>query len=196
MLFRSPSVSVATAPLVYVKNLATGAWGGPYRGWDARCLLVHDGQLYFGANDGTIRRAEVGGYDLDMPYTGLIGFAWDHLGTPGYTKTLKQARADFVTTQPFAVQLSASVNYVSFFPAPPNATLDAIPASVFDIGRWDVAVWDGGTEQFPKSTRWMSIGVSGDIFSMQIQIPIGSVNTPSAELTILHLTYEQGGLTV
>jgi len=191
-----PSVSVSTAPLVYVKNLATGAWGGPYKGWDARCMLVHNRQLYFGANDGTIRIAEIGGRDGTMPYTGLIGFAWDHIGTPGYTKTVKQARADFITTQPFAVQISASVNYVSSFPSPPNATTDAIPTSLFDVGLWGEAIWDGGTALFPKSTRWVSIGTTGDIFSMQIQIPIGATETPSAELTILHLTYEQGALTV
>lgn len=191
----TPVTSSSTPPINFIKNLQTGAWAR-YTGWDMRTLLVFNEQLYFGCNDGTIRTAQITGYDLDMPYTPTMGFAWDHMGNPGFRKTIRQARAEFRTKAPFAFLVSASTDYVSVFPTPPAVSPDTNPSSLWDVGLWDSALWDGGTVYVPKTTRWVSIGVSGDIFSMQLQVPVGYVDTPSAELTMIHITAEQGALTV
>lgn len=190
-----PVVSALTPPRPFVANLQTGKWC-EYTAWDTRCMVVHNGQLYFGCNDGTIRAAEISGYDLDMPYTYQIAMAWDHLGSPGFTKTVRQAKAEFLTTRPFNVLISASTDYTQEFPIPPNSYLDADPASLWDIGRFDIAVWDSGEVPVRQTTRWTSVGRTGEVFSMEIQIPIGSVNTPDIEMTVLHWTNEQGGLVV
>lgn len=190
-----PVVSDVTPPRPFVGNLQTGAWC-EYSAWDTRTVIIHDGQLYFGCNDGTVRLAEVSGYDLAMPYTYQIAYAWDHLGSPGFTKTVTQAKAEFLTSRPFSVLMSASVDYTQGFPVPPAVEADNEPASLWDVGLWDVALWDQGEAQVRRTTRWQSIGRTGEIFSMEIQVPIGSVNTPNAELTILHFLNEQGGLVV
>lgn len=190
-----PVVSTATDPITFVKNLQTGAWSR-YTGWDTRCLVIHNEQMYFGGNDGTIRTAEVTGYDMDMPYTGTMGMAWDHMGTPGFRKTVLQARGLFITATPFTFILSASTGFTSIFPAPPSVLPDTTPSSLWDIGLFDSAVWDAGQVQYPKTTFWQQIGMSGDIFSMQLQIPIGYADTPTAELIMIDFTSMQGGLTV
>lgn len=190
-----PVASAATPPRPFVANLQTGKWC-EYSAWDTRCMVVHNRQMYFGCNDGTVRAAEVSGYDLDMPYTYQIAMAWDHNGQPGYTKTIKQAKAEFLTTRPFSVLISASTNYSQEFPIPPNSIPDNEPASLWDVGLWGQAVWDGGEYPVRQTTNWQSVGRTGEIFSMEVQIPIGSVNTPDIEMTVLHWTTEQGGLVV
>lgn len=190
-----PVTSSVTPPRPFVANLQTGKWC-EYSAWDTRCFAIHNGQLYFGCNDGTVRTAEVSGYDLDQPYTYQVAMAWDHLGPPGFIKTVRQAKAEFLTSRPFNVLLSASVDYTQNFPIPPNIMADPTPASLWDIGLWDSAIWDAGEIPVRQTTRWNSIGTTGEIFSMEIQIPIGSVNTPDAELTVLHWTAETGGLVV
>lgn len=178
-----------------VGNLQTGAWS-MYYGWPMRCSTIHNEQMYFGCNDGTVRIAELTGRDLDQPYTARIAYAWNHMGQPGNVKTVVQAKADFLTTFPVAIQISASTGYIIEFPSAPNVAMDNAPASLWDVGLWDQSVWDGGTVAVPKSTRWQSVGVSGEIVAMQLQIPIGSVNTPDAELVIMNVTVQQGGLVV
>lgn len=184
-----PVVSEVTPPRPFVANLQTGKWC-EYSGWPMRCMVEHNGQLYFGCDDGTVRAAEVSGYDLDQPYTYQIAIAWDHLESPGFIKTVRQAKAEFLTARPFNVLLSASVNYTQSFPNPPNILADPIPDSLFDVGLWDQSVWDGGDMATRQTTNWMSIGTTGEIFSMEIQIPIGNANTPNTELTIIHYTAE------
>ena len=190
-----PVTSPQNEPINFTGNLQTGAWS-LYSGWGMRCQAIHNDQMYFGRNDGTIRIAEVTGYDLTEPYTAQVAYSWSHLGSPGYTKTVVQAKADFLTSYPFAVQISASTGYQVMWPSPPNIAIDNSPASVFDVGLWDVARWDEGAVAFPKSTRWVSVGQTGEIFAMQLQIPVGSVNTPDAELIMLNMTLERGGLVV
>jgi hypothetical protein len=190
-----PVTSSVTPPRPFVANLQTGKWC-EYSAWDTRCMVVHNRQMYFGCNDGTVRTAEVSGRDLDQPYTYQLAFAWDHLGQPGFTKTVRQAKAEFLTTRPMSVLISASTNYSQAFPIPPNSTADNEPDSLWDVGLWDVAVWDFGVMPVRQTTMWQSVGRTGEIFSMEIQVPVGSVNTPNCELTVLHWTADSGGLIV
>lgn len=190
-----PVVSDVTPPRPFVANLQTGKWT-EYTAWDTRCMVVHNRQLYFGCNDGTVRTAEVSGRDLDLPYTFQVAMAWDHLGSAGFIKTVRQAKAEFLTTRPFNVLISASTDYMQDFPTAGNAADDSEPSSLWDVGLFDVALWDSGETAVRRTTRWQSVGRTGEIFSMEIQIPIGSANTPNIEMTVLHFTNEVGGLVV
>lgn len=186
-----PVTNLLQDKLTFVGNLKTGALS-IYEGWDNRCFAVHNGLLYFGCNDGTIRLAESGGRDLDMPYNGQVAFAWDHLGSPGYTKSVKQAQAIWNTTRPFSYRLSASVDYNQVFPIAPNAVPDGGPDSLWDVGLWDEAMWDSGTVMYNVRSRQISIGRTGQVFSMEIQVPVDGVNTPNVELVMLYSTSTQG----
>lgn len=190
-----PVVSAVTPPRPFVANLQTGKWC-EYTAWDTRCMVVHNRQMYFGCNDGTIRSAEVSGRDNGFPYTYQVAMAWDHLGSPGFIKTVRQAKAEFLTSRPVSVLISASTDYTQEFPIPPNATNDSTPSSLWDVGLWNVAQWDSGDVPVRQTTRWQSVGRTGEIFSMEIQIPIGSANTPDVEMTVLHWTSDTGGLVV
>lgn len=187
-----PVVNDVQEKLTFGGNLKSGALF-IYDGWDNRCFTIHNGQMYFGCNDGTVRAAEVGGTDNGMPYQAQAAFAWDHLGIPGTTKSVKQAQAVFNTTRPFSFRLSASVDYDQQFPISPNVIPDTTPSSLWDIGLWDVALWDAGEVQYSVYTRQNSIGRTGRVFSMQLQVPVNGVNTPNIELVMLLHTTQQGG---
>lgn len=190
-LVNVPVTSPGQEAMTIVGNLKTGAIS-LFSGWDNRCFAVHNRQLYFGANDGTVRLAEVGGTDNGLPYTAQAAFAWDHLGTPGFKKAMKQAKAVFQSDKPFAYRLSASVDYNQLFPIPPNALPDTQPDSLWDVGEFDVALWDAGTSLFTTTTRQRSIGKTGEVFSMELQVPVNSVNTPRVELVLMFHTTSQG----
>lgn len=181
--------------MTIVGNLKTGAIS-TYTGWDNRCFGVHNRQMYFGCNDGTVRLAEVGGTDNGMPYTAQTAFAWDHLGSPGWTKSVKQAQAIWNTTRPFSFRLSASVDYNQQFPVSPNVVPDTNPASLWDAGLWDQALWDDGEVRYNVRSRQLSIGRTGLVFSIEVQVPVNGVNTPNIELVSVYHTTVYGGYAV
>lgn len=179
-------------PMTIVGNLTTGAIS-TYEGWDNRCFGIHAGQLYFGCNDGTVRIAEVGGSDNGMPYVAQAAFAWDHLGAPGWTKSIKQAQAIWNTSRPFAFRLSASTDYNQTFPIAPNTLPDNTSSSLWDTGLWDRARWDSGEVIYNVRSRQVSIGRTGLVFSMEIQVPVNGPSTPKIELVSIYHTAVPGG---
>lgn len=180
----------------FVVNLETGAWA-KYTGWNTRCITVHDDQVYFGSNDGRVRRAEVGGYDdVDTPYVSTYVGAWDHLNSVGVQKTILQSRAVFITASEFDPKLSISADYEVITPSAPNAASTSGSPGVWDVGLWDVSKWDSGLTYYTVNTRWSSIGQSGFVVAPQIQVTSGVSTTPTAELVLFELTYRNGGLVV
>lgn len=193
----TPVTSTATPPITFIKNLQTGAWSR-YTNWDNRCVIVFNNQMYFGTNTGTVHAAEIGGYDVDQPYTMQLAYAWNHLGTFGSMKTVMQVRAELLTSYPVAVRITNSTEYVVNWPSPPNVDPDTIPASVYDIGLYDSAVFDAGTVQMPKTTHWITPtgSLSGRVHSLGVQIPVGGTNTLDTELLSLVATVDMGALVV
>lgn len=190
-----PVTAPQQTPTTFTGNLKTGAMS-TYSGWDNRCFAIHNGQLYFGCNDGTVRAAEVGGNDNGMPYTAQTAFAWDHLGIPGVTKAMKQAEAVFTNDEPFAFRLGASVDYKQRFQTAPNAVANNTPNSLWSTGLWGIALWGSGTTETTTPTRQQSIGRTGKVFSLDLQVPINQVNTPDIELIEVRHTSQQGGYAV
>lgn len=180
----------------FVVNLETGAWA-KYTGWNTRCLILHDDQVYFGSNDGRVRRAEVGGYDdVSTPYVSTYVGSWDHLGAVGSIKAVKQARAVFRTSVAFAPKISMSKDYTVSLPAPPNAEAGTEAPGIWDSGIWDFSKLDAGLTYYTVNTRWGSIGQTGFAAAPQIQVTNGDIVPPTAELVIFEVTYEMGGLVV
>lgn len=180
-----------TPPWCYVVNLETGAWT-KRTGWNTRCMTLHNGFVYFGTNDGTVKQAEITGSDDGEIYNAIAVLAWDHLKAPGFEKTIVSARAQFTTQNQFIPQVSVSVDYAVSLPSPPNVSTDFDSPGIWDVGVWDVAEWDTGITPAAYNTRWVSVGQSGYVVAPQVQVSCGSVTTPSAELVIIDVLYERG----
>lgn len=184
-----------TPPWCYAVNLETGAWT-KITGWNTRCLVLHNDQVYFGTNAGTLQVADTGGTDDgELIYYTYIGQN-DHLGSVGQLKTIRQARAIFRTKNEFTPQISVSTDYVISLPTPPDAAASSGASGVWDVGVWDEARWDTGSNYYTVTTRWISIGTTGFVHAPQVQVTSGSVAAPSAELITFEVTYEPGGTVV
>lgn len=188
-----PVVSAGTPAISFVVNLETGAWC-KYTGWDTRCLALHNDQLYFGTNLGTIVSAEVTGADQGALYVSVFVGHMDHLGMIGRSKVVKQARATFRTLSSFIPQVSAATDYSVMLPTPPSAGAPDATSNAWDVALWDVATWDAAGSFYTVSTKWVTIGRSGYAHAPILQVTNGSPAAPSAELIMLEMTYEPGAL--
>jgi hypothetical protein len=176
----------------YVINLLTGAWAR-YTGWDAHCLAYHDGRVFFGTSDGRVMQAEVGGSDDGRIYECRYAGAFEILSGLG-TKHLLQAQDTWTYQRDFSSRLTFSTDYELEWPAAPNAIASA-EQDVWDQGRWDNAKWDSfGTDRIRK--EWHSIGRTGQSAAPVVQITCGGLGAPAAELALITLTYENGGVVV
>jgi hypothetical protein len=176
-----------------VCNLETGAWAR-FTGWDTRCMAFHRNYGYFGTNTGEVYQMEVGGKDGALPYTAVYVGQFDHLGQPGATKTVNQARAAYIAKSPFISKVSASVNYAVVLPSAPSSVAN-YTVDEWDSGLWDVAKWDSEASE-SYSSEWVSIGRTGYSFAPQIQMTFGITPFPRVELVALEMTYSGGGVVV
>lgn len=196
LIVSQPRTTVYDDSQALVANLQTGAWCR-FAGPDVRCLSLHKNHAYFGANDGRVYRFEDGGSDDGAAYTCTYVGQFDHCGAISQTKSASQARATFISADPFTPQLSASANYRVDTPAAP-ASADEYAKSEWDFALWDIALWDG-VEEFPISTQWLSIVGSGFTLAPQVQVTFGVTPKPNVELVSFEMTYHlplAGGVVV
>ena len=193
MVVTNPTVSTSTADQCFAANLQSGAWAR-FTGWDARSLAVHDGQLYFGDSSGQIFKAEISGKDGSNSYTCTYVGGFEGLGSTGAYKTCTLARATFKAAREFNPLLSLSVDERVVLPSPPSAAT-VTAGDEWDLAQWDVAQWDASFEA-SVTKRWNSVAGSGASVAPQVQITSGSTVAPDAELLVLDVTYETGGVVV
>lgn len=180
---------------VYAVNLETNAWA-KYTNWDAWCLVEHDGSVYFGTSDGKVMLAEATGFDDGkLIYHKYLGHP-DHLGMIGQYKTVKQARVISKSNYTPQFRVGVTVDYSEVISSPPNASVIDVPTDLWDLGRWDQALWDNGLKPRPYSTGWVSVGRSGYTHALALQLTSGQLLPPVAEVVIAECTYEVGGLVV
>ena len=177
----------------FVVNLETGGWA-KFTGWNTRCIAHYDGYGYFGTNDGTIHKMEVGGSDNDEPYVCTYIGLPDHMNTPGVHKVIHSMRSTFRASGPFNAKVSASVNYRVQLPTPPSSIAD-YTTDEWDSGLWDQAIWDSaGTVD--SSSIWASVGRSGSVISPQVQVTCAVTPFPRVELIASDVIYETGNVMV
>lgn len=194
-LVSTPTTNTGQSDQCYIVNSETGAWC-KRSGWGMRCTAYHDGLVYFGTNDGRVLIADTGGTDDGANYQCVSVLAWDHLGAVGNEKTVLMARGQFLAATPFNPLISASVDYSIDLPVPPNVSTEPSSANTWDAGLWDEARWDSGSTPLPINTLWSSVGVTGIVAGVQLQITNGRTETPNVELVIIDLIYELGELVI
>jgi hypothetical protein len=150
---------------------------------------------WFGTQDGKIYEMEVGGNDDGLPYTAAYAGAFDHLDTPGRTKTVTMARTIFRTASPAIPRVSCSKNYATALPSAPSSPAN-YTTDEWDSGEWDQAQWDAGVAQSLFNSEWVGIGQTGYVISPQVQLTFGITPLPRVELVAFDLAYEDGGVIV
>ncbi len=185
-----------TAPnqddICLVCNLQTGAWAR-FTNWQTRCMALYSGRGYFGTNDGLVYEMEASGSDDGSPYTAIYSGGFDHLDTPGRTKTVTMARAIFRAATPVIPKVSCIKNYADGVPSAPPSPPDFITPE-WDSAIWDAATWDAALAASTFGASWTGIGVTGYAIAPQVQATYAVGPIPRAELVAFDLVYEDGGV--
>lgn len=180
-------------PTWLIANARTGRWA-PFTGWDASCLAVYNGDLYFGSPDGRVYQAYTGGSDAGAPYVGVYAPVFDQLGQPGH-KTVHMARPVIRARSKIAPRISVHSDFRMTLPPPPNALAGTAP-SKWGEGVWGVASWGSGIGAQAIYDRWQYVHGDGEAISVAIQITSASDAPIDAEFIRVDATFTSGEMQV
>lgn len=179
MLVVAPPTISGQTPIWLVSNATTGRWCR-YTAWDATCLAVFNGGLYFGSPDGNVYQANVGGSDDGQPYVGVYVPVFDQMGTPG-RKAVHMARVVMRSRFPVRDRLSIHSDFSLTLPPP----YDAAPigdADVWGTAKWNAAKWGGSSEANRVQSRWRNTLGEGEAVTIGHQITSASVAPLDVEI--------------
>jgi hypothetical protein len=182
------------APMCFVINLRTGAWGR-YTGWNTACLGLYQDRLFFGTADGKIVECEVGGTDQSIPFTAVYVGLFDDLKTGEAFKSANLARATFRASVPVEEQLSVQTNYEVNLQAAPNASPPSGSSNVWGSATWGVSLWQAIAEKRSDAV-WRGVSGSGFALAPTVQITSGNATALDAELVTYTLVYEAGNVVI
>lgn len=192
MVVVSPPELVGETPSVFVANARTGAWAR-FTGWNATCLEVWRGRLFFGSSDGRVVEANVGGTDEGSTYTSVFLPLYDDLRQPASLKVGEMGRAT-IRSQ---VEINELVEFRSDFDRtisfPPPDAVDVPSGNEWGNGIWGTSVW-GQTRGSVLNQKWQSIGGTGYAIAAAVQISSGASVPLDAELIRLDVTYQVGDI--
>ena len=185
-------VSQPTQQLLLVAHLQTGAWS-TWSGTDARGIALFDDNAYCGNGVGRVFLMNAGGSDNGTPYTARYLGSFDPAGSPGMTKSVRQARATFQAAGAFVPSITFKADFdeaASPIPAsPPNYSLD-----VWDLGQWDVAVWDAAQPAQSSVTGWGAMAATGSYIAPEVQLTFGITPSPRVELVSIDAMIDMGAV--
>ncbi len=131
------------------------------------------------------------------PYVCKLSYMPSDLGGTATEKTVGMIRARFLSSSPIAPQLSVATNYAVTFPPAPAATAIPVGGSRWGVARWGVSRWGSGDISAVRGTYdtgWISVGANGQVIAPQWQIVINGDGRPSAELLVIDVLIEPGGI--
>lgn len=181
-----PDLIGSTFPVVFVSNTETGAWAR-YTGWQALCLAVFRGQLFFGSPEGKVFIANAGGDDFGETFTGVVAPLFEDMGNPASAKVAGMARARVRANTKINASVSALFDFDTSLPAPPDATV-LTTTNAWGTAIWGTSIWGEATPSIINQD-WQSVGGAGYAMSPAYQVTSGSVAPIDAELIDLQMTF-------
>ena len=172
--------------VMYIANSRTGGWS-KFTGWQANCLVVFQGRLFFGSNGGAVIEGNVTGTDLGVPFTGVYVPMFNDLGAPG-RKIAGMSRAIVRSFSNPNEKLSMQAEYQVSLPAPPDSGQSS-STNVWGAGVWGQSQW-GGAAVKGTYGQWHSTPLNGDVLAPALQITSGSITPLDAEIVRLDMTYQ------
>lgn len=172
--------------VAYVANARTGAWCR-FTGWDVRCSAVSADVLYFATNAGLVLKADNGGSDNGVAYTGIYVPKFTEAGAPGL-KIVNHAGATIKTSGTPDFKMVGLSNYeVPTISAPTPIVTDE--GDVWGTGVWGTFIW-GGSGSASYYTRWKTVRASGYSVSHALLVTSLQTTKPVFEILSSRLRYE------
>lgn len=171
LLIINVPISERSSQHQYVMNINTGAWCR-FTGINAGCWSLLGDNLYFGGNDGIVRKFDAGRLDGSSNITGVFQSAYSTFGNP-MNKIFKRARPRFLAPTGYNPPITMQTNYDEAEPAV-SVVAASTGGTQWDAAQWDTFQWAGGAV---PSLGWQ--GVAGEGMAASIAFGVSS----SEELT-------------
>lgn len=160
-------------------------------GWPALCFATFQKGIYFGGAQGYAWQGDYTGSDDGYPFPASYLSSFNPVGGFGQKKIASLARMRLKAAQKPAVRLFARADMDTS--VPPFATVSQTinNTSLWDVGKWDEAVWDGGSNvkeiySYRQNVRaegeMLALGVvllSGGAIKLNVELDIGSLQVTS-----------------
>lgn len=170
----------------FVANARTGAWGR-ITGWDVVCSDVADDTLYFGTSDGKIMRADTGGTDNGIEFTGIYVPKFK----PSRDVQVSNAAAlTYRARERLSFELGAHADYTVSSITPPIVTTSVEPGS-WGTGVWGTFVW-GGEGELRSFTEWQGVYSTGYAHAPSVAITSNQTPILVCEIQVMRLRTEGG----
>lgn len=191
MMIVSPPTTPGTSPILFIANALTGAWCS-FTNWQATCMEVFGGRLFFGSVEGRIYEAMVGGTDDGIPYTGSYMPMFSDGGSPSSLKAARIARVTTRSGAPINERVSCRFDFDKKLPPPPDVL--AVPSgNEWNNGIWDQSVWSVEREAIITQRRH-SVSGRGYRIAPTFQVTSGSTVPLDVEIISLDVTFDVGDI--
>lgn len=175
-------------------NTQTGAWS-LFTGWDARCWIDFNGELYFGGADGKVYNAEKGGSDNGSTITAYCLNSYDDWGKISI-KHVKGVRPIISSNVDINPGVGVSFDYDEPASGPLGSGVDAVTGFVWDTAEWDSAenaTWPG----YAVYNRWRGASGVGVAVAPEFRVDVTSGDTTDdldCRFLAWHITYLAGNI--
>jgi len=174
----------------FAANARTGAWGR-FTGWDVRCSVVVNDQLYFGTDAGKVMAADSGGDDDGAQYTAkyVPKFAGGNIPTHKVMNHAELTARSAATPFP-SFKMFGNSEYQVSNPTPPSAPIFD-QGDTWGSGVWGTFIWGGAGDLTTKST-WKTIRGQGTAIAPGVIITSNSTAALVFEILSTRVRYEVG----
>lgn len=164
LLLNIPQVENNTQ-IQFVQNALTGGWT-QFNGWNANCLEIFNGSLYFADNAGNVNLAYAGGLDLVSPILADVKCAFNYLDEPGRLKNANMVRPFLVADGTLTPTIQIDVDFGDSSVAAPVTILTPAGA-VWDTSLWDSSSWSTG---IITVLDWLSCNALGTALAIRMVV--------------------------
>lgn len=172
--------------VAFAANARTGAWSRIV-GWDVRCSVVANDELYFGNEAGQVLQADTGGDDDGSAYTA------EYVAKFSQSDKLRQANSVGITyrsTQAVSFTLAAMADYKVQEIATPVPIVSEV-YSTWGAGVWGTFVW-GDTGDLETFTTWQASYANGYSIAPGLKIVSNQSGKPQFEILMTRIRTETG----
>ena len=188
MVLVAPPKTAGYDKEMLIANARTGAWCR-FTNWEANCLSVTFGRLFWGYDDGVIIEGGVSGFDIDdQPYTGKYLPLFDTVQSSGSLKIAHVARATMRSNARVISTINVQTNYIVGFPPVPAAS-PVVGGSQWGSAIWGSSIWGGGLFRGVQQD-WTSVSGSGYAMAPGLQVTSGNITPLDTEVIRMELTYD------
>lgn len=154
----------------YVMNTLHGAWCR-FTGANANCWAVFNDELYFGGNDGTVYKADVGASDNGEIISATGQTAYSYYGAPGRIKHYGMIQPLLTTNADTRPAIGISTDFQDNASVGTPSTAETGEARYDDIAVYDTATY---AAEFRSVTDWTGLAGVGQAASVHFRVSTGS----------------------